>query len=78
MPNNTRLIIFCLTFTSVVALALGAFLCSRGYQGAELYAGAGISGIGALGALLSKTDRQSTQDVTVTNPPTQPIPTQEA
>lgn len=75
MNNNTRTVIICLTLTSLVALSLGAWLCSRGYQGSELFASAGISGIGALSALLSKTDRQPVSEVKVTNTESNPVPT---
>lgn len=76
-PKIVVTVVMCITFVTVAALALGAWLTSKGYQGGEIMLTTGASGLGGLIAMLSSTRASTPTDVNVTNPPTNPVQTQE-
>jgi hypothetical protein len=76
-PKVIFLVVICITFVTIGALALGAWLTSKGYQGGELLLGTGGTGLGGLIGLLSSTRSQSPDPVptTVVSSPANPVQT---
>lgn len=78
MKETHNLVAFLATLGSIVALVcVGAYMAGNGYSTEALGIGAAVTGlIGVLGTFRPKSLPEN-QDVTVTNKPTDPVPTME-